>query len=296
MKSLFALLLLTGCFGLENLEADWQPAELIEGILAPEFGAPPAAFAPPVNGVLRVASWNTERAPDPDLLAREYFESPVLSKADVLMIQEVETHNDEPSSRASRLAAALGMTYVFAPARREGYTHGIMLASRYPITNARVMRLPLGNAAFNTNPRNALAAELIIGDKVVTFVDIHLDVRIGPVDRIRQIHPVVTQVPDNVAIGGDYNTNPWAWVSTTVPLTSTEAIIGQDQARVLDDYMMEQGFEVPISPDEVTFNRPFLDHMRLDEVYVRGYRVLASGVAKDVEGSDHWPVWVDLQI
>jgi endonuclease/exonuclease/phosphatase family metal-dependent hydrolase len=291
-----ALLLLTGCYGMENLEADWEPAESIEGILAPEFGAAPAAYAAPANGVLRVASWNCERAPDPELLAREYFESPEMSKADVLMIQEVETHNDESSSRASRLAAALGMTYVFAPARREGYTHGIMLASRYPITNARVMRLPLGNAAFNTNPRNSLAAELVIGDKVITFVDIHLDVRLGPVDRIRQIHPVVTQVPENVAIGGDFNTNPWAWVSTTVPLTSTEAIVGQDQAHVLDDYMMEQGFVVPIGPDEVTFNVPPLDHMRLDEVYVRGHRVLGSGVARGVEGSDHWPVWVDLQL
>jgi endonuclease/exonuclease/phosphatase family metal-dependent hydrolase len=246
--------------------------------------------------VVRVATWNTERAPDPDLLAREYFESPVLSTADVLMIQEVETHDEEASSRASRLGAALGMTYVFAPARREGYLHGVMMASRYPLLNARVMKLPLGEAAFNENARNALAAEVMIGDRVVTFVTIHLDVRIGPVDRIRQLHPAVMQVPEHVAIGGDFNTNPWAWVSSTVPLTSTEAIIGQDQARVLDDYMMDQGFQVPIGPEEVTFNRPLLDHMRLDEVYVRGYKVVGAGIAKDVGGSDHWPVWVDLQI
>ena len=288
--------LLTACYGVDSTEGFWEPVETIEGILAPEVGPPPTAVAPPRGNVLRVATWNTFRAPDPELLAREYFESPNLSRADVLLIQEVETHDDEPSSRASRLAAALGMTYVFAPARREGYVHGIAIMSRYPITNARVMRLPLGEAAFNENARNALAAELVIGDRVITLVDLHLDVRIGIVDRIRQLHPVVTQVPTNVAIGGDYNTNPWAWVSTTVPLTSTEAIVGQDQATVLDDYMADLGFTSPISPDEVTFNKPLLDHMRLDNVFVRGYRVLDQGIAKEVEGSDHWPVWVDLQL
>lgn len=288
------LIALAGCYGVEDIDAKWEPIETIEGILAAEIGPAPAPRVAPPGGVLRVASWNVERAPDPELLAREYFESPEMSKADVLMIQEVETHDDEPSSRASRLAAALGMSYVFAPARREGYLHGIMIASRYPITNARVMRLPLGTAAFNENARNALAAEIVIGDRTITVADVHLDVRLGPVDRIRQMHPLATQVPEEVAIGGDFNTNPWAWVSSTVPLTSTEAIIGQDQARVLDDYMTGLGFAVPIPPDEVTFNRPLLDHMRLDEVYVRGFRFIGQGVARDVAGSDHWPVWVDL--
>jgi len=285
-----------GCYGVEQIDGSWEPVETIEGVLAPELGPSPVVRAAPADGVLRIATWNTYRAPDPALLAREYFESPELSRADVLMIQEVETHAHEPSSRASRLAMALGMTWIFAPARDEGYLHGVMIASRYPITNARVMRLPLGTAPFHQNPRNALAAEIDLGTQKVTVVDMHLDVRIGPVDRIRQMHPAVTQVPDAVAIGGDFNTNPWGWIGATAPLTSTEAIVGQDQASVIDDYMIGLGFQSPIGPDEVTFNRPLLDHMRLDNVFVRGYRVLGQGIAKDVEGSDHWPVWVDLAL
>ena len=290
------LVLLAGCYGVETIDAEWQPVEAITGVLAPEIGPAPVARAAPADNILRVATWNTFRAADPELLAREYFDSPELSKADVLLIQEVETHTDEDSSRASRLAAALGMTYVFAPARQQGYLHGIMFASRYPITNARVMRLPLGTAPFYENARNALAAEIDLGTQTITLVDMHLDVRIGPADRIRQMHPAVTQVPDNVAIGGDFNTNPWAWIGATAPLTSTQAIIGQDQAKVIDDYMTGLGFVSPISPDEVTFNRPLLDHMRLDNVFVRGYRVLGQGIAKDVGGSDHWPVWVDIRL
>jgi len=291
------LVALAGCYGVGAIDGEWQAAETIEGELAPEVGDPPAARAAPANNVLRVATWNTEMAPDPELLAREYFESPTLSRADVLLIQEVEDHDDESASRARRLADALGMTFVFAPARRDpGFLHGVMIASRYPITNARVMQLPLGTAPFHENPRNALAAEIDLGTQTITLVDMHLDVRLGVADRNRQMHPAVTQVPGDVAIGGDFNTNPWAWVSATVPLTSTEAILGQDQATVIDDYMAGLGFASPIDPDEVTFNRAFLDHMRLDNVFVRGYRVVGKGIAKDVAGSDHWPVWVDLEL
>lgn len=290
------LALLAGCYGVSDIDGTWEPVETIAGELAPEIGAPPAPRSPP-DGVLRIATWNTEMAPDPELLAREYFESPELSRADVLMIQEVEDHDNEPGSRASRLAAALGMTFVFAPSRKEpNFLHGVMVASRYPITNARVMKLPLGTAPFHQNPRNALAVDIDLGTQILTLVDMHLDVRLGPADRIRQMHPAVTQVPDDVAIGGDFNTNPWAWVSATVPLTSTEAVLGQDQATVIDDYMTGLGFTSPIRPDEVTFNRPLLDHMRLDNVFVRGYAVVGKGIAKDVAGSDHWPVWVDLAL
>lgn len=290
------LVMLAGCYGVESAEGTWEPAETVEGILAAEIGPMPAARVAPADGVLRVATWNAFRAPDPEKLAREYMESPELSRADVLMVQEVEKHDDEPLSRAQRLAEALGMTWVFAPARDEGYIHGIAIMSRYPIVNPRIMRLPLGTAAFNENPRNALAAEIDLGGKLVTIVDIHLDVRIGPVDRVRQMHPAVTQVPEAVAIGGDFNTNPWAWIGSTAPLTSTQAIVGQDQATIIDDYMTALGYTVPIPPTASTFNKPLLDNMRLDNVYVRGYPVLAQGIATDVAGSDHWPVWVDLSV
>ena len=295
MRALLVLAL-AGCYGVEEIDGTWEPVETIGGILTPEIGPAPGPRVAPVDGVLRIASWNAFRAPDPEMLAREYFESPELARADILLVQEVEAHDNEPTTRSRRMAEALGMTWVFAPARREGYIHGIAIMSRYPITNARVMRLPLGEVAFNENPRNALAAEIEIGDRKLTVVDVHLDVRMGPVDRIRQLHPAATQVPDAVVIGGDFNTNPWAWVGSTVPLTSTQAIVGQDQATVLDDYMSELGFQIPIAPTESTFNRPLLENMRLDNVYVRGFSFVNKGIANDVAGSDHWPVWVDLQM
>jgi hypothetical protein len=100
------LVLVTGCYDVGTIEASWEPATEIHGVLEPELGPPPAARAAPANNILRVATWNTFRAPDPELLAREYAESPELSKADVLMIQEVETHSSGDRPRPSRPSRA----------------------------------------------------------------------------------------------------------------------------------------------------------------------------------------------
>jgi hypothetical protein len=66
------------------------------------------------------------------------------------------------------------------------------------------------------------------------IADVHLDTWIGPVDRIRQLHPAVGGQDGPIVAGGDRSTTPWAWVESVVPLTETEAIGGQDQAAVVD--------------------------------------------------------------
>jgi len=53
------------------------------------------------------------------------------------------------------------------------------------------------------------------------------------------------------------------------------------------------GFAVPIAPDRDTFNMPLIGG-RLDNIYVRGMPLSASGIATAVVGSDHWPVWITL--
>lgn len=34
--------------------------------------------------------------------------------------------------------------------------------------------------------------------------------------------------------------------------------------------------------------------MRLDALYPREVAMGAAGVARNVDGSDHWPIWVDI--
>jgi endonuclease/exonuclease/phosphatase family metal-dependent hydrolase len=288
--------LAAGCFGVTDEGGAWEPIVDGDGDLPAEIGVPVSSAPPRDTSTLRIVTWNLHRAPEPEAFAKTIAQSPALSRADVLLVQEIETHPGEPTTRARRLAEALGMSWIYVPARVEGDgTQGLAILSRFPLAEPRALRLPHAKAAWRTRNRIAIAADLELGDRRVPIVNIHLDVRISAADRVRQLSPAITGLPAAVIIGGDFNTNPWAWVASTVPLTGTEAIVGQDQATVIDDYLAQQGFAIAIPPDAVTFNLPLIGG-RLDNVYPREHALVAAGIATDAGGSDHWPVWTDIAL
>ena len=111
---------------------------------------------------------------------------------------------------------------------------------------------------------------------------------------MRQLDPAVADLAARVVVGGDFNTNPWAWVDGIVPLTGTEAIVGQEQAAVLDDYLASRRLASTIPLEEPTMRLPGLG-MRIDNLYTRDLSVVDAGV-EHVEGSDHWPIWLDVDL
>jgi endonuclease/exonuclease/phosphatase family metal-dependent hydrolase len=286
-------LALAGCVAQLDAGTEWTPIAEIAGELAPEVGPDPAPR--PAPAVLRVGSWNVHRGADVAQLAANLAASRELVDADVLLVQEIEAYAAEGSTRARRLAEALDMTWIYAPARTEpGGTHGIALLSRFPLERAEVRVLPRFSSAFNERTRIALRADVVLDDLRLEVVNVHLDVRIGAVDRVRQLDPAIAELAAEAIVGGDFNTNPWAWVEGTLPLTATEAIVGQDQARVIDHYMAAQGFVTALSADTSTFTLPAFP-MRIDDIYARGNAITDAGV-EHVAGSDHWPIWADLAI
>jgi endonuclease/exonuclease/phosphatase family metal-dependent hydrolase len=289
---LLILLAVVGCVDNSDPGGSWVDAATITGTLAPELGPVPAARAAP-DCMLRIATWNLHTAPDPANLAAQILASQKLSSADVIITQEIESHPNEVTSRANRLADALGMTWVYAPSRVEGNgTHGIAILSRYPLDAAAVRALPFVARPISDVHRIALGADVILGTERIRVVDIHLDTRLSPEDRVRQMHAAVNDVGEDMIAGGDLNSQPWPWVDGVVPLTSTDAVIGEDHARILDDYMAQNRFAGAVPPTTGTMRIPVFS-MRLDNLYARGYSIVASGV-EHVDGSDHWPVWFDL--
>ncbi len=292
MRIALALVAATGCVSIDDAPQPWIAAADIAGPLAPELGPAPPARAIPAT--LRIASWNVERGADPEGLASEILTSPVLATADVILVQEIESYPGEGTTRASRLAEALGMTWFYAPARVEGDgTHGDAILSRLPLGAPEVKRLPFVDQPVNARHRIAQRAVIDIG-RPMTLVNIHLDTRLAPVDRIRQLDPAVADNPVDALVGGDLNTLPWIWVETSVPLTGTEAVLGQDQAQIVDDYLQAQGFTTPIVHDADTHESSF--DMRLDALCPRGFAVTGAGVDYTVAGSDHYAVWIDLAL
>lgn len=291
MRGLLAITALTGCVSIDDTPRPWVAADAITGALAPMIGPPPSTISAPE--VLRIASWNVETGADPARVADEISTSPVLASAHVILVQEIEQHPGEPGSRAEQLANALGMMWFYAPARLQGDgTHGDAILSRLPLVMPEVKQLPLVDQPVNPNQRIATRARIDVGGRELAIVNVHLDTRLAPVDRIRQLDPAVSDNPHDVVVGGDLNTLPWIWVETAVPLLGTEAVIGQDQALVVDDYLEENGFETPIVHDADTQESSF--DMRLDALCPRGWHAIDAGVDTSVAGSDHYGVWIDI--
>jgi endonuclease/exonuclease/phosphatase family metal-dependent hydrolase len=289
MKLALCAVVATGCVSIDDTPRPWVPAEQIAAPFMPELGTGTAAAVPTT---LRIASWNVERAADPGAIVREIAASE-LATADVILIQEIEDHPNEPGSRASRIAHALDMHWFYAPARISGDgTHGDAILSRFPLTAPEVKQLPFVDQPVGSVQRIALRATIDLGTRTLTLVNVHLDTRLAVTDRVRQLHPAVFDNPPDALVGGDLNTLPWLWVETLAPLTGTEAIVGQDQAQVIDDYLQALGYTTPIVHDADTHESRF--DMRLDALCPRGFAVRAAGIDRGASGSDHYPVWVEI--
>ncbi len=287
------LIFLTACTAFEDEGGPWEPATEITGELAPDLGPAPAQREVPPT--LRVATWNVHFGKDTDGLAANIAASPVLSTADVILLQEIEAYPEEQRTRASKIAEQLGMTWFYAPARVEwNGTHGIAILSRFPLEAPLIKRLPYIDQAFNSRERNAQSVEVVLGDARVRIVNLHLDLRLGVVDRIYQLSPAVVELDGPALLGGDFNSNPYAWLDSTIPLAGTEAVVGADQSVVLDDYFTQQAFIGAVPTTMGTMRVPIYD-IRIDNVYAREHTITAAGV-DHIDGSDHWAVWCDVAL
>lgn len=288
---------LAGC-GLDTGPGrEWVAVTTIEGALAAEIGR--ASSTPekrtdtyqPTH--LRVVTWNVHLGADPTLLADQIRGNPALASADLFLFQEEEAYPGEGSTRASRLAARLGLAWIYVPGRMKGEgTHGLAMMSRYPLDQAALMMLP---ATDDWKPRIAIFAEVVVGAVRVPVVDVHLETRINVTDRILQLRPAVIDLPDAAIVAGDVNTNPYLWEEGEVPLVPTAQIVDTDQAPVLDDYMRQIGFATPAA-DVGPTHRMYGIESRLDAIFVRGFAASTATVERGVVGSDHWPVWVDVAL
>jgi endonuclease/exonuclease/phosphatase family metal-dependent hydrolase len=280
------------CTDISDDGTPWMPAADVDGT---EVGPAPTLRAEP-GCTLRIASWNLHFLPDPANIAAQLAASTELSKADVILLEETSTWPGDTESRTSVLANQLAMTWAHTPVAHlpNGVMQGNGILSRLPLENVEVKRLPYIDQPHFDQPRSALAADVVVGDRRLRVVAVHLDVRVQITDRIRQLDPAVTDMTERVVVGGDFNTAPWQWVESLVPLTSTEAIVGMKQAAILDDYMASRRYTSTISPDTATFRVPGFS-MRLDNLYPRALPILGAGI-EHVDGSDHWPIFVDVDI
>ncbi|HTL38292.1 MAG TPA: endonuclease/exonuclease/phosphatase family protein, partial [Kofleriaceae bacterium] len=183
MKWIAPLVLLTACSLDLGPPGTWVDATEITGELAPEIVSP-ANVADTTPSRLRITTFNVNHGADVAGLAQAIKETPDIATTDVLLVQEIEAYPDENGSRASQLATALGLGYVYAPERLQGAgTHGTAILSRWPLERVQVMRLPFADQAVSSAPRIALGVDVRVGALVLRVIDMHLDTRLNITDR-----------------------------------------------------------------------------------------------------------------
>ncbi len=296
VKHTISVALLAFASGCINLGADaaWTPITQITGDLAPQTGAAATTALIASPDTVRIVTYNIrDGGVAPAEIAAAFAANPNLARADVVFIQEAEAFPEEVAPRIATLAAVLDTSWIYAPARAEKTgTLGDAILSRYPIDNFEVIDLPL---ATLKRQRIAVGADLHVGGQILRVVSTQLDTSLNISNRVRQLHPVVIDLPTAALVGGDFNTNPFAWQDGIIPLVGAEAIANTDQAPMIDNYMSGLGFANPTAGRGNTEVRYGISS-RLDAVYARGVEIVGGGVERNVLLSDHYPTWIDVRL
>ena len=241
-------------------------ADNYPGAAEPRYaGVRPAPEARPTPDLLRVVTFNIEYAKRMAPAIRALREHPMLRAADLLFLQEM----DSPSVAA--VAEALGLNYVYYPASHHPGTHrdvGNAVLTPWPIEEDWKVLLPHQSRILHQG-RAAVAARVRIGGRIVRVYSVHFGSPLGVSGGQRRAQAEVVlaharQSPDPVVIAGDLNSHG------------------------LGRTFVAAGFAWPT--DTVGGSRGSLS---FDHVFTRGLEPGRSwaGVARDVEASDHRPVW-----
>jgi endonuclease/exonuclease/phosphatase family metal-dependent hydrolase len=226
-----------------------------------------------------------------------------LPPVDILALQEA----DKETVRAGRhhvareLASALGMNYASAvtglprdaePHAKQWYLDfeehippddagdtGVALLSRWPLIKTERVDLPWTECAWR--PRLALAATVEIGNGQRLYIfNSHIDPHAGIEEQLAQHEAVLSRAAElkgPTVLLGDFNT------------------LSKRSCREMRRLLESHGYETPFATGTATW-RAGLIRLHTDWIFVRGAEVTRSGVARPLGVSDHWPVWVEINL
>lgn len=224
----------------------------------------PQAASPPAS--IRLVTFNIQDAREIDSAIVLLRSVSALAHADVIALQEMD------AAGTSRIAAALGMSYVYYPATVQpasGRDFGNAILSRWPVRDDAKLILP-HLARFGKTQRIATAATILIGDVPVRVYSVHLATKIeqGPGARRDQVRAVLTDAAayQRVIVTGDMNSHG------------------------IGEAFRAAGYTWP------TEHNPRTEHWwNWDHVFLRGVTVrdgASTGVVRhNRHASDHHPVW-----
>jgi endonuclease/exonuclease/phosphatase family metal-dependent hydrolase len=229
------------------------------------------ATAPDPEPALRIVTFNIQHAREIERAIGLLREDEHLRSADIIFLQEM----DDPGTE--RVAAALGMHYVYYPALvhpASGHDFGNAVLSRWPLRDAAKIVLP-HRARIAGSQRIATACTVDIADTPVRLYSVHaaLPLSVSSKGRREQMRAVIDDAsrgPAHVIVAGDLNSHGLGRPYAEAGFTWASERIGST----------ERWFDV-------------------DHVFLRGFRLAGDGAIGSVrdnrKASDHRPVWAVLE-
>lgn len=240
----------------------------------PRYAGDHTVAEPTPGDVLRVVSYNL-------LLGREVavavaaLGSEPLAGADVILMQEMN------AEAIDELAAALQLRYVLYPASvKHGQDWGNAVLSRWPLVDDHKVLLPHADPYTNSR-RIAVAARVDFDGVDILAYSTHIATpSLGLGARLDQVEAILDDAADvaPALIGGDFNTADPGSADQMIDLLG--------------------GREFTWASDDATATGTAfgLTDATLDYVFARGLSARASGTFTGEAGSDHRPVWVEIDL
>lgn len=155
---------------------------------------------------------------------------------------------------------------------------GIAMLSRLPLGKTERVSLPWAECAWR--PRLALATTIQVGARELHLFNSHIDPHAsieGQLEQHRAVLARASRLTGPVIMLGDFNT-----------LSKRSCL---EMRRLLE----ANGFRTPFQTGAATW-RAGLIRLHTDWIFARGIEVTRWGVGRGLGVSDHWPVWVEVNM
>ena len=256
---------LSACRPVENYDDPQGP--LFEG----EFSQDDHLF----DGTLKVVTWNIAFGEEIDRAIDELIQSDELSDADILLLQEMD------ETGVDAIAKALGLNYIYYPASvhsRHDKNFGNAILSKWPLSDPKKLILPHRNPK-NDQIRIAARALANINGELIPVYSVHTETFwLGGEERADQIDTLINDLLidyEYIIVGGDFN---------TLTPGSLDELENRFKSAELDRSTAGAGPTVGLSGVGLT----------LDQIFIKGFKIIQSGSLSDSDSSDHNPLWVEL--
>ena len=240
---------------------------------------------------IKVVSYNIRWRGGEDLkrIAKLLHEDPEIGSAAILALQEVDRRKKRTGNNntVKVLADELGLHYAWAappsPKPNDEEETGVAILSVYPLSD--VKRIVLPHAGPNRRRRVALGATVEIDGQSWRIYSAHAETRISVDKKMEQFNAILEDLkrfPANTPaiVMGDFNTWEPSADDKTIKLFTNA------------------GLKTPFT-GKSTFRRKVLlvpIEMRLDWVWLRGLEATSHGIDRQIEISDHWPLWTNVRL